>query len=180
MKTKHFKHASLLLMLLLCMGISQSAFADTFDFEIGRYQYKINGDGNSVTLVKYRLEPKENSPQSITVSETVGYDGNNYTVTALGDDAFNFFQDTRTITLPNTITTIGARAFASCYYLTSVNIPDGLTSIGVGAFSDCQSLRSCELPSAITEIPESLFLGAGLESFTVQNTVTSIGEKAFQ
>ena len=176
MKKKSF--ISALFMMLLC--VSQSAFAVTYDFEIGRYQYKINDDGNTVTLVKYRLEPKENSPQNITVSETVDYNGNNYTVTALGDDVFNYFMNTKTITLPNTITAIGARAFASCEYLTSVNVPDGLTSIGIGAFSDCQSLRSCELPSTITEIPKSLFQGAGLESFTVQNTVTSIGESAFQ
>ncbi|MBQ4138607.1 MAG: hypothetical protein II592_03585, partial [Muribaculaceae bacterium] len=96
---------SALFMLVFC--VSQSALADTYDFEIGRYQYKINDDGSSVTLVHYRLEPKENSPQNINVSETVNYNGNDYTVTALGDDAFNYFMNTKTITLPNTITAIG-------------------------------------------------------------------------
>ena len=73
---KNFKSVCLTLIALFGLCFSQSAIADTYDFEIGRYQYKINDDGNTVTLVHYRLEPKENSPQNINVSETVNYNGN--------------------------------------------------------------------------------------------------------
>ena len=45
---------SALFMLVFC--VSQSALADTYDFEIGRYQYKINDDRLLLVLLVLLLE----------------------------------------------------------------------------------------------------------------------------
>ncbi len=90
------------------------------------------------------------------------------------------------------VTSIGAGAFAGCHRLASVTIPNSVTSIGAGAFGDCTSLTSITVDAAnpayssmngvlFDKAQATLlqFPGGLGGSYTIPNSVTSIGVQAF-
>ena len=115
----------------------------------------------------------------IIIPETVTYEGVKYSVTSIGDTAFENCYDLTSVTIPNGVTSIGIAAFLGCTDLTSVTIPNTVTTIGWSAFQDCKSLTSVNIPDGLTSINSSVFGSTGLTSVTVPNSVTSIGDFAF-
>jgi hypothetical protein len=114
------------------------------------------------------------------------------------------------ITIPNSVTSIGEAAFSGCSSLTSITIPNSVISIGGGAFEGCSSLKlfkgkyaskdgrclikdgelmafapagltSYTIPDSVTSIESSAFSGcSNLSSITIPENVTSIGNYAFR
>ena len=84
------------------------------------------------------------------------------------------------------VTSIGDAAFLGCSSLTSVTIPDSVTTIGNLAFCDCSSLTEFNGKYASEDgrcliIDGTLysFLPAGLTEYTIPDSVTTIGNRAF-
>ena len=130
-------------------------------------------------------------------------------VTEIGNSAFSWCTSLTSITIGNSVTSIGEYAFYNCTSLTSITIPDSVTSIGYHAFDNCKSLTSVTIGDSVTSIGvlafsycKSLtsfygkfasddnrclivdgtlhsFASAGITSYTIPNSVTSIGEWAF-
>ena len=116
----------------------------------------------------------------IVIPESVAYNGNNYSVTSIGDNAFSNCYDLTSVTIPTSVTSIGRGAFHQCWSLISVTIPNSVTSIGNYAFDDCSGLTSVTIPNSVTSIGEQTFwCCSGLTSVTIPNSVTSIGREAF-
>ena len=92
--------------------------------------------------------------------------------------------------IPNSITGIGADAFFGCSGLTSVEIPYNITNISSGAFNACTGLASIVVNpgnskydsrnecNAIIETASNTLI-AGCKNTIIPNSVTSIGEHAF-
>jgi hypothetical protein len=59
----------------------------------------------------------------------------------------------------NTFTSIGERAFSFCWNLRSVRFSDNLETIGALAFSHCDDLTELRLPKSIKSIGTDAFLG---------------------
>ena len=127
---------------------------------------------------------------SVTIPETVTYNGTTYSVTSIGDDAFCYCSSLTSVTIPNSVTSIGYYAFEDCSSLTSITIPESVTSIGNNAFRYCKSLSnivvdknntkydSREDCNAIIETATNTLI-LGCQNTTIPNSVTSIGNSAF-
>lgn len=146
---------------------------------------------------------KDDYSGNITIPASVSYDGDNYAVVAIGNNAFRYCEGLTSINVPNSIKTIGDFAFQACKELTNITIPYGVTNINIGAFSycikldsiiipnsvttigptsfaDCHELRHIELPSGITNIGSYTFkFCENLSSIHIPDGVTTIGEHAF-
>ena len=117
---------------------------------------------------------------NVVIPSTVTYEGVEYSVTSIGDDAFYGCSGLTSITLPEGVTSIGYKVFAYCSALTSITLPEGLTSIGNSAFYYCSSLTSITIPEGVTSIGERTFFGcSALTNITLPESLTSIGNSAF-
>ncbi|MCG8687957.1 MAG: leucine-rich repeat domain-containing protein, partial [Desulfobacterales bacterium] len=113
----------------------------------------------------------------MTIPSTVDHGPNTYTVTGIGDKAFQYGLLT-SVTLPNTVTSIGEGAFNS-NELASVVIPNSVTAIGYQAFSSNQ-LTEVTIPDSVTSIGGAAFQHNHLTRVTIGKSVTSIGTVAFR
>ena len=107
-------------------------------------------------------------------------------VTTIGDRAFYVCSKIASVTIPNNVITIGELSFYNCNSLTSVTIGDGVTTIKKQAFGWCSSLQEFNGKFAsedgrylIKDGELIIFAPAGLTSYTIPNSVTTIGKSAF-
>ncbi len=118
---------------------------------------------------------------------------NNLPVTSIGEDAFYCCDSLTKITIPDSVTSIGEDAFSDCNSLTEITIPNSVTSIGEDAFKYCSRLTNITVDennpnyksidgNLYTKNGTSLIqyaFGKVAEEFTIPDSVTSIGDYAF-
>ena len=113
---------------------------------------------NTAMTAQIAVQSSSTAVGDIVINDTVTYEGANYAVTSMADDAF-----------------------AGCVQLTSIVLPQTLRNLGKNAFLRCTNLTSCIIPdSTITEIPFEAFWGAGLIEFRVPEGVTYIEQRSFE
>ena len=104
---------------------------------------------------------------SITIPESVKNKGITYSVTSIGESAFQGCKGLTSVTIGNSVTSIGESAFRNCSGLTSIEIPNSVTSIGKSAFNNCYGLTSVTIPNSVTSIGGFAFSSCtGLTSIT--------------
>ena len=140
--------------------------------------------GNGVTSIEDEAFCDCSGLTSITIPNSV---------TSIGDRAFAGCTGLTSVTLGNGVTSIEDEAFCDCSGLTSITIPGSVTSIGYYAFEGCTGLKSINVASdndcfsgnngvlfnkektELIKYPE----GKSETSYTIPNSVTSIGYAAF-
>ena len=165
-------------LLLLASAIASSLSAAAYDFESAGIYYNITG--NNTVEVTYSDRDNNTYSGSISVPETVTNNGTEYSVTKIGEYAFQGSAVT-SVSMPECIISIDYNAFKGCQNLESVTLPESLTTLGSYAFYSCKLLKTIKIPSGVTAIPSSCFYEcSSLESVTIPEGVTTIGECAFQ
>ena len=80
-----------------------SGFA--YDFSVNGIYYGKNSDGKTV-YVTYETTSYNSYSGSIVIPSTVTYSGTTYSVTSIGDAAFEDCSGLTSVTIPNSVTTI--------------------------------------------------------------------------
>ena len=170
--TKRF--AILLVMLVM---ITSKALAGASFEVIGGFKYLLDSDTKTATLVPNT----EKYAGDVVIPESVkAKDGNDYKVTAFGDECFDYCFDLTSITIPSSVTSLGDVCFLCCSGLTSITIPSSVTSLGNSCFLGCSGLTSITISSSVTSLGKYCFSGCiGLTSVTIPSSVTSLGEYCF-
>ena len=174
-----------------------------YDFEVDGIYFSTSTENTvSVTFKDYFYNSYSGD---IVIPKTVEYGNVTYSVTSIVDYAFLGCSDLTSLVIPEGATSIGQGAFSGCSSLTSLIIPEGVISIGGSAFSGCSSLTSLSTPSTVENIPSGLFsglsgalyincdipdaenyssnscfYGSNFSEVTFGDSVTSIGDNAFE
>lgn len=144
----------------------------------------------------------------IDIPDTVTKDNIDYTVTAIGNNAFESL-NVSSVFIPATVTSIGPFAFRFCKFLATVTfaedsqlksiglgafygteqayprfkeikIPDSVETIGNAAFRYCQNLERIALPSALQTLSNVTFYGCtALSEVTFPASLETIQVGAF-
>ena len=160
---------------------SINSLVDKDDNSPFTYQYDTNA--KTATITGYNLKSGDDLPVDLKIPAYKEYNGVKYTVTSIGDYAFQAVSAPSqgiSVTLPDTIKTIGNMAF-QCEPVTSINLPEGLVSINDFAFSG-DKLTNVTIPSTLETIGTAAFCSnATLTSVDMSNatSLTSISDKAF-
>ncbi|WP_298483740.1 leucine-rich repeat protein [uncultured Ruminococcus sp.] len=155
------------------------------------YKYKVNSDGQSVTLTGYTgsdteiVIPSTLFGTPVTVIGEYLFDGNKNLVsvtipdgvTSIEDSAFRSCTNLQVLSMPKSLETIGSSAFSGCSGLTNITIPDGVTKIETYAFSGCSGLTNISIPESTESIGCGAFSCEKLSSATIYNRDCKIDER---
>lgn len=187
-------------------GVSHVAIRtlDTNNKDDQGLTYTLNAD-HTATVASY----DNSTPDGvIDIPDTVTKDNVDYTVTAIGNKAFESL-NVSSVFIPATVRSIGDSAFGYCKALTTVTfaegsqlksieraafygtehahprfkeikIPDSVETIGNGAFYDCRDLERITLPSALQTLSNSTFYDCtALSEVTFPASLKTIEKSAF-
>ena len=150
-----------------------AATASAQDFVVDGICYNILSEDDR--MVEVTESPYGYTGEFVIPAE-VTYDGSTYSVTAIGDYAFNDCDALTSVSMPS-VTAIGDWAFTSCLTLRLVEMPE-VTTIGEMAFAACEALTSVSMPS-VTTIGERAFYYCDALVSVEMPKVTTIGERVF-
>lgn len=105
-------------------------------FEVGGIFYNITSE----TTVEVANDGANKYSGNITIPETVSYDEKSYSVTGIGNDAFQYCVGLTGAEIPGSVTSIGDYAFLRCMKLTEIRISNSVTSIGEGRWRHIKQL----------------------------------------
>ena len=121
-------------LLILFFIVLSTLNVGAYDFKSGDLYYKITSNSEPFTVEV--VNPNDGYPDitTIVIPELVSHEGIIYTVTSIGERAFQSSYNLQSAIIPNSVTRIKRMAFAMCHSLVSVVLPDGLTEIGAWVF----------------------------------------------
>ena len=128
-----------LLMLAAVLSANTNIYA--YEFEVDGIYYNIISSTEKTVKVTYRDYKYGFYSGDIVIPKQVSYNNATYSVTSIGDSAFNGCRGLTSVTIPNSVTSISDSAFYDCSGLTSVTIGNSVTSIGDYAFRGCSNLK---------------------------------------
>ncbi len=178
------------ILLLVAFVLSASIFA--FDFSVDGIFYKIK-ENNSKVAVTTGSETGNSYSGNVVIPSTVTYNNLTYSVTQIYPFAFASCHSVTSIIIPNSVDSIEEGAFWGCIKLTSLNIPASVKEIGSYSFVGDTILTEITVDAANAKYKSdqgvlynknqnvllSYPAGKPALSYTISNTVDSIGEAAF-
>lgn len=136
----------LLALLLPCLAVAH-------DFEVDGIYYNITSEERKTVEVTDPSDKKvvdggyKFYKDVVFIPEKVSYDGKEYTVTAIGERAFENNYELLSVVMPNTIRSIKEFAFNECINLKSLTISSEVSEIGDYAFMKLSSLEHLAVDS---------------------------------
>ncbi len=171
----------ILLICALILSAWVEISADNF-FSVNGINYYHPTDGTSVSV------QRGDYYGNIVIPSSVTYNGNSYSVTTIGYEAFACRSGLTSVTIPNSVTEIGGYAF-NCSGLTSITISNSVTEIGKFAFMGSR-IKEVKFESFETFLKykkdfdniEHLYIGDytnEIKNLVIPNSMTRIPSSAF-
>lgn len=146
--------------------------------------YTLNAADHTATVANY-----DNSTPDIDIPDTVISGGQPYTVTAIGDSAFNPSSprsNVSSVFIPATVRSIGDSAFSYCNALTTVTFAENsqLKSIGRAAFYGTEHayprFKEIKIPDSVETIGNGAFYDCrDLERITLPSALQTLSTVTF-
>ena len=165
-----------------------SSPALAYDCEVDGIYYNLNKTDKTASVTKGIYSGIYSG--NIIIPETITYNNTTYSVTSIGDRAFDQCSGLTSVTIPNSVTTIGEEVFGNCSRLNSVIVDKNNGTYD--SRDNCNAIiktstnklivgcKNTTIPNSVTSIGDRAFYGCSeLTSVTIPNSVTSIGESAF-
>lgn len=148
--------------------------------------YTLNAADHTATVANY----DNHTPDGvIDIPDTVTKDNIDYTVTAIGDSAFESFPtptNVSSVFIPATVRSIGDSAFSYCNALTTVTFAEGsqLKSIGLAAFYGTEQayprFKEIKIPDSVDTIGSGAFFYCqDLERITLPSALQTLSSVTF-
>lgn len=135
---RHFYIVCVFMLLLPCCVVAQRFMVDSICYNVTSEQeltcevtFHDNGEGRAT---------RDFYKDVVFVPDSVSYNGKEYRVTAIGDDAFGRSNELLSVVLPNSIVSIKNSAFSWCPKFKSITIPASVEFINNWAFISMPSL----------------------------------------
>jgi hypothetical protein len=140
-KTNKMPMRKLIFTFFLCLlAAVQSAWGDfTYTYAGQTLTYKVLSSTDKTACV---ADYPSSISGAVEIPATVTDGDVTYSVTSIGDYAFQACSGLTDVTIPASVSSIGVAAFYVCSGLTGVTIPASVTSIGGDAFNGCSALKS--------------------------------------
>ena len=113
--------------LFLSLAVLLSLPMLAIEVEIDEIRYDLKPETEQATVI---AKSSGEYSGKVVIPESVEQWGTAYSVTSIGEQAFEDCSGLTSVTIPNSVTSIGEQAFDCCSGLTSVTIPNSVTSIG--------------------------------------------------
>lgn len=169
-------------------GVSHATirYLNTDNKDIQGLTYTLNNEDKTATVANY-----DNSTQDgvIDIPDTVISGGQPYTVTAIGDSAFESLStpiNVSSVFIPATVRSIGGSAFSYCNALTTVTFAEDsqLKSIGGSAFYGTEHahprFKEIQIPDSVETIGNAAFRYCqDLERITLPSTLQKLSNSTF-
>ena len=169
-ETTYFMRRTFILLLILVTSVNGWAVSFTVD----GINYNIT-DANGLVVAVTSSTPKYQG--SVTIPATVTYNGKNYSVKAIGENAFKQCTDLTSVTIGSNIETVGYAAFSGCTNLTEINWSNNIKKLDTYAFNDCSALTHAELSSSLEEMGVAVFSGCiNITSATINDGCAVVGK----
>ena len=157
------------------------------ELNIDGLYYHLDKDNHQAWVVPM---PDGKYTGNIEIPVDVSYEGEEFSVTRINECAFMGCSDLTSVTIPNSVTSIGIAAFSGCSGLTSIHVDDNNPKYY--SRNNCNAIieketntlvagcKNTNIPNSVTSIGDGAFEGcSGLTSIEIPNSVTSIGDAAF-
>lgn len=181
---------SFLLALMSVTGINaQSQIFDVDGIYYRLMQDTISGTGGMMAVVTTNGNTNYYKGE-VSIPSSISYNGNNYDVKAIADQAFKGCKQLTSIVIPSSVIKVPAGAFYGCNSLESIKVASGnkvydsrdncnavMESATNTLIAGCKNTVT---PITATSIGECAFYGCnGLTSINLPYSITSIGRFAF-
>lgn len=152
-----------------------------FDYvTVGNIYYELDNLTKEATVIKYIAD--QELEENLSFPETVTKDGELFTVTTIGNSAFEGNSTIESITLPKTIEKTDTAAFFRCKKLKTVIFsPDSkLKVIGLSCFNST-AIETIEIPATVERIEDAVFSNTKLKKikFASEAKLKYIGSQCF-
>lgn len=170
-KSKRVFSLALAFSLVASLAIyAPAAFADSSTSNEA-FEYKVNEDGESITITSYRgLGGSVKIPSNIDGKE----------VTGIGKAAFASCSQIEILSIPVSVAEIDELAFSGCSGIKEISIPDEVIEIGDMAFANCTKLEIVNFGDKLQKVGDYAFMGCtSLNKLILPDNTKEIGQYAF-
>ena len=116
--------------------------------------------------------------RNVTIPAKVTFEGDDYSVTGVGPNAFAY-TDITSLVISEGVKTIANKAFRECHSLRSVSLPSTITKIGEEGFAYCGGIEDITIPASIETIGRWAYTSTKIKEIVIPASTKSIGENAF-